>query len=85
MSDVLALGGGGDTELAARYSTSGSASCLHLLTFLICSCLLLLPPASCLLLLLHSLYTCRWEERQAGVRLLQTMCKLLAGVLLRNW
>lgn len=27
----------------------------------------------------------RWEERQAGVRLLQTMCKLLAGVLLRNW
>jgi len=27
----------------------------------------------------------RWEERQNGVRLLQTMCKLLAGVLLRNW
>jgi len=27
----------------------------------------------------------RWEERQAGVRLLQTVCKLLAGVLLRNW
>ena len=27
----------------------------------------------------------RWEERQAGVRLLQTACKLLAGVLLRNW
>ena len=25
----------------------------------------------------------RWEERQAGVRLLQTVCKLLAGVLLR--
>jgi len=27
----------------------------------------------------------KWEERQAGVRLLQTMCKLVAGVLLRNW
>merc|ERR1711963_1008214 len=27
----------------------------------------------------------RWEERQAGVRLLQTICKLIAGVLLRNW
>lgn len=27
----------------------------------------------------------RWEERQSGVRLLQTMCKLMAGVLLRNW
>merc|ERR1719384_2439034 len=27
----------------------------------------------------------KWEERQSGVRLLQTMCKLLAGVLLRNW
>ena len=27
----------------------------------------------------------KWEERQAGVRLLQTMCKLIAGVLLRNW
>ena len=26
----------------------------------------------------------RWEERQAGVRLLQTVCKLLAGVLLRS-
>jgi len=25
-----------------------------------------------------------WEERQVGVRLLQTMCKLTAGVLLRN-
>jgi len=27
----------------------------------------------------------KWEERQSGVRLLQTMCKLIAGVLLRNW
>jgi len=27
----------------------------------------------------------KWEERQSGVRLLQTMCKLVAGVLLRNW
>ena len=27
----------------------------------------------------------KWEERQAGVRLLQTLCKLLAGLLLRNW
>ena len=27
----------------------------------------------------------KWEERQAGVRLLQTMCKLMAGLLLRNW
>ena len=27
----------------------------------------------------------KWEERQSGVRLLQTLCKLLAGLLLRNW
>ena len=27
----------------------------------------------------------KWEERQDGVRLLQTLCKLLAGLLLRNW
>lgn len=27
----------------------------------------------------------KWEDRQSGVRLLQTMCKLIAGVLLRNW
>ena len=27
----------------------------------------------------------KWNERQSGVRLLQTMCKLIAGVLLRNW
>ena len=26
-----------------------------------------------------------WEERQTGGRLLQTLCKLVAGVLLRNW
>merc|ERR1719481_597357 len=26
-----------------------------------------------------------WESRQQGVRLLQTVCKLIAGVLLRNW
>jgi hypothetical protein len=26
-----------------------------------------------------------WDERQVGVRLLQTMCKLMAGVLLRNF
>eukprot|EP00092_Neocalanus_flemingeri_P031411 GFUD01034116.1.p1 GENE.GFUD01034116.1~~GFUD01034116.1.p1 ORF type:complete len:1998 (+),score=527.07 GFUD01034116.1:71-6064(+) len=27
----------------------------------------------------------KWEERQSGVRLLQTVCKLVSGVLLRNW
>lgn len=27
----------------------------------------------------------KWECRQSGVRLLQTICKLIAGVLLRNW
>merc|ERR1711915_763997 len=27
----------------------------------------------------------KWECRQSGVRLLQSICKLIAGVLLRNW
>ena len=27
----------------------------------------------------------KWERRQDGVRLLQTTCKLLAGVLVRNF
>ena len=52
----------------------------------------MLPPP--LLLALEEVTRCdvktgeladKWEERQSGVRLLQTLCKLLAGLLLRNW